>query len=169
MHFYKASTLTFYYFTDSSNAIQHENLRWRLHRRNAVMITHIHHINFVVSDLPPAVAYFTKLLAQQATIENLPQRNVNTARFKMGESILVLVQPLSKQGVVADILANKGEGIFLLSFATESINDTLLQLELTNSEKRTGLQGWPICDISPLERFGAILQLTENLSHNHSK
>ncbi|MFT6270008.1 MAG: methylmalonyl-CoA/ethylmalonyl-CoA epimerase [Alphaproteobacteria bacterium] len=132
------------------------------------MITHIHHINFVVANLQASINYFAKLLAQQATIESLPQRNVNTARFKIGESLLILVQPLSKEGVVADILASKGEGVFLLSFATKSIDKSLLDLELSHAEKRVGLDSWPICDISPLEQFGAILQLTQNPSNNTS-
>ncbi|MBU2876063.1 MULTISPECIES: VOC family protein [Alteromonadaceae] len=125
------------------------------------MITHIHHINFVVADLDKSVSYFQTLLTQSATIEELPQRLVKTARFKVGESLLVLVQPLSNEGVVADILANKGEGIFLLSFATESIDESLQKLELNNLEKRTGLQQWSICDLADHDKFGAILQLTE--------
>lgn len=125
------------------------------------MITHIHHINFAVVDLVKSTRYFTKLLNQEAIIENLPQRNVNTARFDVGESYLVLVQPLSKQGAVAEILASRGEGIFLLSFATESIDKTLLDFELNHAEKRVGLAAWSICDIAPLEQFGTILQLTQ--------
>lgn len=126
------------------------------------MLTHIHHINFVVAELEGSVGYFEKLLKQQAIVENLPQRQVKTARFQIGESLLVLVQPLTSNGVVADILATKGEGIFLLSFATQSIDDTLRELELSYSQKREGLDGWSICDISPLEHLGIILQLTES-------
>jgi methylmalonyl-CoA/ethylmalonyl-CoA epimerase len=125
------------------------------------MFSHIHHINFVVADLAKSLDYFTRLLQQEPIIENLPQRKVNTARFKIGESFLVLVQPMSKSGVVADILANKGEGIFLLSFATESIDETLRDLEFNDAEKREGLDGWSICDIAPIELYGAILQLTD--------
>ncbi|MFA3792475.1 VOC family protein [Aliiglaciecola sp. SL4] len=126
------------------------------------MITHIHHINFVVADLDKSVRYFNGLLKQSPVIEELPQRLVKTARFNVGESLLVLVQPLSNEGVVAEILAQKGEGIFLLSFATESIDETLQKLEIKYLEKRTGLQGWSICDLAEYDQFGAILQLTES-------
>ena len=74
------------------------------------MLTHIHHINFVVADLQKATLYFEKLLAQQATVECLSERNVKTARFKIGESLLILVQPITNEGAVASILKNKGEG-----------------------------------------------------------
>ncbi|AEP31273.1 VOC family protein [Brumicola nitratireducens] len=125
------------------------------------MLTHIHHINFVVADLQKAIQYFQKLLSQQATIERLSERNVETARFKIGESLLILVQPITNEGAVASILKNKGEGIFLLSLATLSIDETLKDFELSYAEKRKGLEGWSVCDISPYEQFGAILQLTE--------
>ena len=125
------------------------------------MLTHIHHINFVVADLNASILYFKKLLGQQPIVEILPERNVKTARFEIGQSLLVLVQPITNEGVVADILANKGEGIFLISFATHSIDKTLQDLELSYSEKRQGIDGWPICDLSPFEQFGVVLQLTE--------
>lgn len=133
------------------------------------MITHIHHINFVVANLTESVNYFTQLLQQQPVLENLPQRNVNTARFSIGESFLVLVEPLSTEGVVANILASKGEGIFLLSLGTQSIDSTLADFERTHEQKRQGLANWDICDISPIEQFGAILQLTQNTPPNNSK
>jgi methylmalonyl-CoA/ethylmalonyl-CoA epimerase len=125
------------------------------------LLTHIHHINFVVADLKKSVAYFQKLLAHKPITETLLERQVKTARFKIGESLLILVQPLSDKGVVAEILANKGEGIFLLSFATQSISESLCGLEQSYANKRKGIDGLSICDISPLEQFGAILQLTE--------
>lgn len=133
------------------------------------MLSHIHHINFVVADLAKSLDYFTHLLQQAPIIESLPQRQVNTARFKIGESFLVLVQPTSSNGVVADILASKGEGVFLLSFATDSIDETLRQLALDCAEKREGLNGWSICDIAPIEQYGAVLQLTESSKINISK
>jgi len=125
------------------------------------MISHIHHINFVVRDIDQAIAYFSHLLSHDPIIEDLPQRKVNTARYKIGDAWLVLVQPIGGTGVVADILARKGEGIFLLSFATQSIDESLEQLSLDKTEKREGLDAWSICDLSPMEQFGAILQLTE--------
>ncbi|MFQ3206926.1 MAG: methylmalonyl-CoA/ethylmalonyl-CoA epimerase [Glaciecola sp.] len=125
------------------------------------MLTHIHHINFVVADLNQSIFYFNKLLGQQGIVENLPERNVKTARFEIGASLLILVQPINSEGVVADILKDKGEGVFLISFATHSIDKALQELELSYTAKRKGLDGWSICDISPLEQFGAILQLTE--------
>lgn len=125
------------------------------------MLSHVHHINFAVDNLNASVEYFEKLFQQRPIIEELPLRQVITARFSIGESLIILVQPLTGNGAVAHILATKGEGVFLVSFATQSIDDTLRELDLRFAEKREGLEGWSICDIAPIEQFGAVLQLTE--------
>jgi methylmalonyl-CoA/ethylmalonyl-CoA epimerase len=125
------------------------------------MLSHIHHINFVVNDLGKSMVYFNHLLTQSPIIETLLERNVKTARYKIGETYLVLVQPLSSVGVVATILDKKGEGVFLVSFATPSINDALRELEIDYKNKREGLDGWQISDLSAAEQFGVILQLTQ--------
>jgi methylmalonyl-CoA/ethylmalonyl-CoA epimerase len=55
----------------------------------------IHHINFLVKDLDAAEQRYRALLGLGPAIrEALPERNVLTARFRLGESWLVLVQPL---------------------------------------------------------------------------
>lgn len=127
------------------------------------MLTHIHHVNFVLKDLEKGILYFNKLLSSTPELEALPERKVKTAKYKIGETFLVLVQPISTNGVVADILHTKGEGVFLISFATESIDDALRELEIDHKNKRKGIDGWSISDLSPFQQFGAILQLTESV------
>jgi methylmalonyl-CoA/ethylmalonyl-CoA epimerase len=125
------------------------------------MLTHIHHINFVLYDLQEGIEYFNKLFSSTPELANLAERKVKTAKYKIGETFLVLVQPTDSNGVVADVLKQKGEGIFLISFATESIDEALQKLECDYKNKRQGIDGWSISDLSPEEKFGAILQLTE--------
>jgi methylmalonyl-CoA/ethylmalonyl-CoA epimerase len=125
------------------------------------MLTHIHHLNFVIHDLQEGIEYFSKLLSSSPELASLPERKVKTAKYKIGETFLVLVQPTGTSGVVAEVLKQKGEGIFLISFATESIDETLHKLECDYKNKRQGIDGWSISDLSPEEKFGAILQLTE--------
>lgn len=126
------------------------------------MLSHIHHINFVVKNLPSRVEYFSKLLQQEPHVEVLEQRQVTTAKYTIGETFLVLVQPLGKEGVVADILEHRGEGVFLLSFATKSIEQSLKDLELEALEYRKGIHDWEICDIADIKMLGTILQLTKD-------
>ena len=68
-------------------------------------INSIHHINFVVRELAPHVEYLRTLLQSEPIIEDLPTRKVKTARFCLSGIWIVLVQPTSKEGEVARILA----------------------------------------------------------------
>lgn len=129
-------------------------------------VTGIHHINYVVKDLAISVAYFEKLFAQEAYFEELPLRKVNTARFSLGSSYLVLVCPQTMDSEVGKILAERGEGLFLLSLSTNSLKEAQSHLahkdiEFSSAGSRKGLHDWQVADLAAPEGLGPILQLCE--------
>ena len=64
------------------------------------MIKRIHHINFIVNDLDQAVQRYRVLFGDPVGGEEfLPQRGVKLARFKVGETWLILVQPVDDEGM----------------------------------------------------------------------
>ena len=135
------------------------------------MITHIHHINFIVKDLDSATTQYRKRLnLGEFTYDELAQRAVKTARIKLGDTWLVLVQPLDQDSVPAKFLKENGEGFFLISLGTD---DLAKQLELyeesaqkpSNFAKRQGLENWSIADLPDTDFFGAQFQLTEDSKH----
>lgn len=85
-------------------------------------IQSIHYINYLVKDLEKSVPYFTNLFNTRPIVETISGREVKTARFVIGDAWFVLVQPLSDIGEVASILAQRDEGLFLLSFTVDSLN-----------------------------------------------
>jgi methylmalonyl-CoA/ethylmalonyl-CoA epimerase len=127
----------------------------------------VHHINFIVRDLDAAEARYRRLLGLGPAIrEPLPGRGVNTARFRIGETWLVLVQPTSEEGEPARHLREHGEGFFLLSFAVDNLDRTVTDLRdagarFTADDPRSGLDTWRVIDIDPAETPGAMLQLAE--------
>ena len=131
------------------------------------MISHIHHLNFLVRDLDAAVhSYQTLLGLGEFQFDELPQRKVNTARIRLGQTWLVLVQPTDQDSVPARHLAEHGEGFFLLSLATDDLDETLQKIEqqggvIDPARRRTGLDGWQIADLEPTQFQGIQLQLTE--------
>lgn len=77
------------------------------------MVDCIHHINFLVKDLDTAVERYKVLLGDvELHYGDLEGRGVRTARFRLGESWLVLVQPTTADSVPARHLAQHGEGFF---------------------------------------------------------
>jgi methylmalonyl-CoA/ethylmalonyl-CoA epimerase len=126
----------------------------------------VHHLNFVVKDLQANIHFMTRVLGCQPIVEELPARLVTTARYQLNGMWIVLVQPLSEQGVVAEILKEKGEGMFLLSLGVESLQESIIQLENSNikmeaSGARQGLSDWIVQDIETPAALGAILQLCQ--------
>lgn len=131
------------------------------------MISGIHHLNFLVRDLEPNIAYLEKIFQIEPEFENLKNRNVKTATFKLEHSYIVLICPLSSKGEPAKILASRGEGLFLVSFDTTSLGDTLKRLSekgvMGKGEPRKGLQNWSVVDLDVPAGLGPIMQLCQPL------
>lgn len=129
-------------------------------------INSIHHINYVVKDLDINIAYYEKLLGCKPIIEGLEGRNVKTARFPIGDAWIVLVQPLSKEGEVARILAERGEGLFLLSLGVDNLESSLNDLaergiQPDSKGPRKGLDTWSIHDLDCPPGLAPVLQLCQ--------
>jgi methylmalonyl-CoA/ethylmalonyl-CoA epimerase len=100
---------------------------------------------------------------------DLSQRGVRTARFRVGETWIVLVQPTDPEGVPGRHLAEHGEGLFLLSFEVDSVADTVSEIKARGGQfraeqPRQGLADWQVVDLNPGQFFGVQLQLTEQVS-----
>jgi len=132
------------------------------------MIKRIHHINFIVKDLEKAVKTY-KLLFGEPTVESeiLPQRGVKLARFKVGETWLILVQPVSEDGIPAQYLKKHGEGFFLISCQVDDVRRASGQLanegvSVLDSHPRQGLDDWQVMDLDAEDLFGANFQLVQS-------
>lgn len=129
-------------------------------------INSIHHINYVVKDLDINTTYYEKLLGCKPIVEELEGRNVKTARFPIGDAWIVLVQPLSEEGEVARILAERGEGLFLLSLGVDDLNSSLNDLaergiQPDSKGPRKGLDTWSIHDLDCPSGLAPVLQLCQ--------
>ncbi len=129
-------------------------------------VTGIHHINFLVRDLDEAEQRYRSLLGLGPAIrDELAGRKVKTARFRLGDTWLVLVQPTSEDGEPARRLREHGEGFFLISFGVEDLEDAVKRVQMAGADfsgpARQGLDDWKIIDIAQQHSFGAQLQFTE--------
>ena len=124
----------------------------------------IHHLNFIVRDLEAAVPVWEKLLGVPvARRDELAERGVIAARFRLGETWLVLVQPTRADSVPGRFLETHGEGFFLLSLGVTSLADELARLgeAAFSSPVRTGADGWQVRDLDRAILAGIQLQFTE--------
>ena len=134
------------------------------------MLKNVHHINLLVRDLDEAVQHYQQTLGiNKMLYGDLSQRGVRTARFRVGETWIVLVQPTDPEGVPGRHLAEHGEGLFLLSFEVDSVADTVSEIkarggQFSAEQPRQGLEEWQVVDLDPAQFFGVQLQLTEQAS-----
>jgi len=131
------------------------------------MLTGVHHINFLVADLDQAVDRYKDLFGLESVeIEMLPERGVATARFDLNGVWIVLVQPVDDESEPALILKQKGEGVFLISFGVDDLDDAREKLVAKgaiseSATARDGLRNWRVIDLNPESVFGAPIHLTE--------
>ena len=134
------------------------------------MLKNVHHINLLVRDLDIAVKRYQETLGVTDMVYgDLWERGVRTARFMVGQTWIVLVQPTNASGVPGRHLAEHGEGLFLLSFAVDSLQDSVGEIrergaQTTSTNPRQGLEHWQVIDLDPAQFFGAQLQLVEELT-----
>jgi methylmalonyl-CoA/ethylmalonyl-CoA epimerase len=128
----------------------------------------IHHVNILVRDLEAAVRDYQRLLALGEPIrESLASREVETARFRIGDSWLVLVTPMSPDCAAAHRLASHGEGLFLLSLRVARLDEAASAARAggavsRTAEPRAGLASWRVIDLVADGARGLTLQLCEN-------
>lgn len=132
------------------------------------MIKRIHHINFIVKDLEKAVCRYRVLFGDPVSeMETLPQRGIKLARFKVGETWLILVQPLGSEGVPAKYLKQHGEGFFLISCQVDDVRKAAGMvssdgIRVLDQFPRQGLDDWKVMDLEPDDLFGVDFQLVES-------
>jgi len=125
----------------------------------------IHHIDYVVRDLNQAVARYQKLFGiPLRTRERLENRGVEIARFRLGDTWIILVQPIQDDSPVRRFLDEHGEGFFHIAYEVEDLPGMVLDLKqqgvkLMNEVPRRGLEGWQLVDIEREETFGVLTQL----------
>ena len=132
------------------------------------MVRRIHHLDVVVRDLDRAVDRYRRILGTGPLgRESLPHRGIDLARFRLGESWLILVQPTRADSPVAAFLEENGEGFFHIAFQVEDVESWSRSLEEqgirpANREPRRGVEGWKLVDLEVDDTFGMMTQLVED-------
>ncbi|MEM9533318.1 MAG: VOC family protein [Pseudomonadota bacterium] len=131
----------------------------------------LHHVTLVVRNLEQRKEEFEKLLGIAPTMEALPARGVLTARFELDGLYLILVQPVREDSVPGERLASHGEGVFMLSLATPSLEQSDAELKdrgmmLAWDTLRTGLDGWRVADVKHDDELPLVIQFAQTDDHS---
>ena len=127
----------------------------------------VHHIDFAVRDLDRAIEKYRRFFqVPLETREHLDNRGVELARFRLGGTWIVLVQPTRPDSPIQQFIDRYGEGFYHIAYEVDNLNDLVIELQAQGAKlgkdgPRRGLEDWKLVDIDRDEMFGIMTQLVE--------
>jgi methylmalonyl-CoA/ethylmalonyl-CoA epimerase len=131
-------------------------------------ITHIEHIGIAVKSLEESIAYYEGVLGFKCyAVEEVKEQRVKTAFFMVGQTKLELLESTDPEGPVGKFLEKKGEGVHHIAYATQNLEDALVQMEekgvaLIDKKPRKGAEGLDIAFLHPKSTHGVLTELCED-------
>lgn len=131
-------------------------------------ITHIEHIGIAVKDLNETIPFYEQLLGTKCyNIEVVEDQKVKTAFFMVGQTKIELLEPTDPEGPIGKYIANKGEGIHHIAFATNDVDGDLQRAEangirLIDKTSRPGAEGLSIGFLHPKSTHGVLTELCQD-------
>ncbi len=133
-------------------------------------ISHIEHIGIAVKSLEESIPYYEKVLGLKCySVEEVPDQKVRTAFFKVGQTKIELLEPMSDDSTIAKFIENRGEGVHHIAFAVKNIEEALAEAEadgvrLIDKTPRGGAEGLTIAFLHPKSTGGVLTEFCEDKS-----
>jgi len=127
------------------------------------MLHKIHHIAFAVYDLERIIEDF-KIYGRKPSKEIIiKDRKMKAVLFKVGETWLEYLAPISKKSPLSDFLQKKGEGFHHIAYLVDEIKDVMDTLPegALRSSRKSDVGDWSIADIEPKYSMGLKMQIIE--------
>ena len=131
-------------------------------------LTHIEHLGIAVKSIEECLPYYEGVLGLKCyNIEEVADQKVKTDFFKVGQTKIELLEPTSEDSTIAKFIANKGEGIHHIAFATDSVADALADaaekgIRLIDTAPRGGAEGLQIAFLHPKSTCSVLTELCED-------
>lgn len=132
------------------------------------MLEKIYHLGYAVEDLDAAAAFYRENFgAEPSEPETVEEQGIVASTFRVGDSMIELVQPTRPDSPVGKFLARRGEGVHHVAYEVGDLEAALSELkgrgvELIDEEPRTGAGGMRIAFIHPKGAFGVLTELVES-------
>ncbi|OQX08514.1 MAG: methylmalonyl-CoA epimerase [Desulfobulbaceae bacterium A2] len=131
------------------------------------MVRTIDHIGIAVHSIDTARHFYEQVLGLTCErIEELPEHQVRTAFFRLGELHLELLEPLGEDGPIARFLAQRGEGVHHIAYASDDLAGQMAQARqqgcrLLHEAPVPGAGGKRIAFLHPKSSHGVLTELCE--------
>ncbi len=131
------------------------------------MLNKIYHLGYAVEDIGAASHYYRENFGVEPTEpEVVEEQGIIATMFRVGESMVELVQPTGSETPVGRFLARCGEGFHHVAYEVEDLEAVLLELrksgvEIVDEEPRVGAGGTRMAFVHPKSTFGVLTELVE--------
>jgi methylmalonyl-CoA/ethylmalonyl-CoA epimerase len=127
----------------------------------------ISHIGIAVENLERSIHWYQEVLGLQLEgVDIVESEQVRVAFFRIGESRIELLEPLSKSSSIAHFLVEKGEGIHHIAFEVDGISQHLNNLsqkgvQLIHEQPKQGAHQNLIAFLHPKSTGRVLIELCE--------
>jgi methylmalonyl-CoA/ethylmalonyl-CoA epimerase len=131
------------------------------------MLNRIYHLGYAVEDIEAAARFYSENFGAEPTEPELvEEQGIVATMFRVGESMIELVQPTRRDSPVGRFLERRGEGVHHVAYEVEDIEAALRELkrngvELVDDEPRAGAGGTRVAFVHPKSAFGVLTELVE--------
>ena len=131
------------------------------------MFTKIRVIHIAVNSVKEAAKdYSERFGLQVSSSSELPELGIRNAMLPIGEAVIELIEPIDRaQGPLARFLQNRGEGVYMMGWEVENLEETIQSLQekgvrLTNADPEARAKGANVF-IHPKSAHGVMIELLE--------
>jgi methylmalonyl-CoA/ethylmalonyl-CoA epimerase len=131
------------------------------------MLKRIYHLGYAVEDIEAAARFYRENFDTESTEpEVVEEQGIIAAMFRVGESMIELVQPTRRDSPVGRFLERRGEGVHHVAYEVVDLEAALRELkrngvELVDEEPRAGAGGTRVAFVHPKSAFGVLTELVE--------
>jgi methylmalonyl-CoA/ethylmalonyl-CoA epimerase len=131
------------------------------------MLNRIYHLGYAVEDIEAASRFYRENFGAEPTEpEVIEEQGVVATMFRVGESMIELVQPTRPDSPVSRFLERRGEGVHHVAYEVEDLDTALAELqnngvEIIDEKVREGVGGTRVAFVHPKSAFGVLTELVE--------
>ena len=131
------------------------------------MLERVHHLGIAVRDLEATIAFYRETFGVTEWERiSMPERSMDVAVCKLGDTLLELITPTSEQAAFARFLAERGEGLHHVAYEVSDLEAALRELEsrglrLVDQHGRPGIHNTTVAFLHPKATFGTLVELVE--------
>jgi methylmalonyl-CoA/ethylmalonyl-CoA epimerase len=131
------------------------------------MIEKIDHVGVATQNLDEVRKIFQEILGLKPVFEEIvPDQKVKVLGFKIGESTIEFLEPISDDSPIGKFLEKRGPGLHHLAVKVDDVTKTLHEFKQNNlrvidETPRKGAEGKLIAFVHPKSTGGILLELSQ--------